>query len=129
MSEIRIVLPGSVKSKKNSKQVSSRGRGRRAVVLPSKAYAQWEGEARRAAAMQLYEINLPMHPVLKTEHLHIEAHCYCKGPLPDLSGALESIGDCLEGICYENDRQIVSWDGSRVHHDKDNPRTEVIVRW
>lgn len=25
--------------------------------------------------------------------------------------------------------QIVSWDGSRLHHDKDNPRTEITVRW
>jgi hypothetical protein len=30
---------------------------------------------------------------------------------------------------WANDAQIKSWDGSRVHHDPGNPRTEVIVRW
>lgn len=26
-----------------------------------------------------------------------------------------------------NDKQIISWDGSRLHHDLKNPRTEVEV--
>jgi hypothetical protein len=48
---------------------------------------------------------------------------------PDLSGTLESIGDALEGYVWANDTQIESWDGSRLHHDIENPRTEIIVRW
>jgi hypothetical protein len=35
----------------------------------------------------------------------------------------------MEGIIWENDKQIISWDGSRLHHDKANPRTEITVRW
>jgi Holliday junction resolvase RusA-like endonuclease len=61
--------------------------------------------------------------------VRVEVHAYYKGPKPDLSGCLESVGDCLEGIIWANDGEIMSWDGSRVHHDLDNPRTEVIVKW
>ena len=42
---------------------------------------------------------------------------------------LEGVGDCFEGIVWKNDRQIISWDGSRLFHDKDNPRTELKVSW
>ena len=57
----------------------------------------------------------------------IETHFFYKGQRPDLSGACESIGDCLQGIVYADDRQIESWDGSRCIHDLQNPRTEVII--
>ena len=43
--------------------------------------------------------------------------------------ALESIGDALEGLVWVNDKQIMSWDGSRLFHDLNNPRTEITVRW
>jgi hypothetical protein len=33
----------------------------------------------------------------------------------------------MEGVIYENDEQIESWDGSRRIHDKINPRTEIEV--
>jgi Holliday junction resolvase RusA-like endonuclease len=49
--------------------------------------------------------------------------------MPDLSGVMESIGDCLEGIVFMNDQQIVSWDGSRLYRDKENPRTVVRISW
>jgi len=86
-------------------------------VLPSEAYQRWE----RAAASALVGLKPVAEPV------HVLATIYYRGRRPDLSGALESIGDCLEGICWENDGQIVSWDGSRLHHDPKNPRTRVEV--
>lgn len=125
MSEIRLTLPGSIKSKKNSKQIIMVGGKhcpKRPIMIPSKAHKAWEDEARKAACKSAIVPPLDC-PV------EIEAHFFCKGQLPDLSGALESLGDCLEGIIYQDDGLIFSWDGSRVHHDKDNPRTEVTVRW
>lgn len=118
--EISITLPGSIRSKKNSKRVFSCGRFTR--VLPSKAYEEWEKQAHAHAFYHRLKI-------IASGEIHVEAHFYYAGPRPDLSGCLESVGDCLEGIVWANDRQIVSWDGSRLHHDKDNPRTEIIVRW
>jgi Holliday junction resolvase RusA-like endonuclease len=119
--EIFITLPGSIKSKKNSKRIYACGRFKR--VLPSKAYEAWEKEARRCAKPEGRDVRPLTCPVSVT------ANIFYKGPKPDLSGCLESIGDALEGVIWEDDGQIISWDGSRLIHDKDNPRTEVIVRW
>jgi Holliday junction resolvase RusA-like endonuclease len=59
--------------------------------------------------------------------VEVRVTAYYKGQRPDLSGVCESVGDCLEGIAWENDRQIESWDGSRLYHDKKDPRTIVEV--
>jgi len=120
MPEISITLPGSIRSKKNSKRIFARGKIK--MVLPSKAYEAWEAEARKEAWKDaiIPPLDCPVE---------VTAVCYCKGQLPDLSGALESVGDCLEGIVWADDKVIYSWDGSRIIHDKDNPRTEVKVRW
>ena len=120
-----LTIPGSIRAKKNSKQlimVGGKNCPRRPVAIPSKAYKAWESEARKVA--WLSAITTPL-----TCPVWIEAHFFIKGPLPDLSGACESLGDCLEGILYENDAQIFSWDGSRLHHDLKNPRTEITIRW
>jgi len=119
MPEISLTLPGSIRSKKNSKRIFARGKFK--TVLPSQAYELWESEARKRVWPQA------IIPPL-TCPVEVTAVCYCKGVLPDLSGALESVGDCLEGIVWANDKQIVSWDGSRVFRDK-NPRTEITVKW
>lgn len=116
---MNIVLPGSIRSKKNSKRVFCRGK--RPIVLPSKAYEAWENQARLSLAVQLRG----MKPI--TENVYIKALIYYKGPRPDLSGCLESIGDCCEGFIFVNDRQIVSWDGSRLFHDIGEPRTEIEI--
>ena len=120
MNKITLIIPGSIRSKKNSKRVFSCGRFTR--VLPSKAYEEWEKQAHAHAWYHKPKI-------IASGEIHVEAHFFYAGPRPDLSGCLESVGDCLEGIVWANDRQIVSWDGSRLHHDKDNPRTEITVRW
>jgi len=123
--ELKITIPGSVVSKKNSKRVvlvGGKNVPRRPMVLPSKAYEEWEKHARQAAWL------VARIPPITTD-CHVEAHFYYKGNQPDLSGAMESIADCLEGILWANDKQIMAWDGSRLHHDKYCPRTEVTVRW
>lgn len=116
MNELKLILPGSIRSKKNSKRIFSTGRF--TCVLPSKAYCEWE----KIVRAQFVNCEPIKHPV------SVEAHIYYKGQRPDLSGALESIGDALEGIIWDNDRQIESWDGSRLHHDLQNPRTELIIK-
>lgn len=125
MDELMITLPGSIRSKKNSKQIIMVGGKhcpKRPVMIPSKAHKAWEDAARKAAWP--FAIIPPL-----TCPVHIEAHFYTNGITPDLSGCLESLGDALEGIIYQDDKQIYSWDGSRVTAEKDNPRTEVKVRW
>ncbi len=121
MNELKITIPGSVRSKKNSKRIFACGRFKK--VLPSKAYEAWEKEARQQFIVDHFRF-----PVITTP-CHVEARFYFKGQKPDLSGAMESVGDCLEGLVWEDDTLIESWDGSRMVHDKDQPRSEIVVRW
>jgi len=48
---------------------------------------------------------------------------------PDLVGLLQATGDILEeaGV-IANDRNIVSWDGSRIAGVSPNPRAEIELR-
>lgn len=119
---MKVILPDTIRSKKNSKQIVTIGgvnSPRKTIILPSKAYKKWELQARKVAKMQVRET--------LTGPVEVKALIYYKGRRPDLSGALESIGDCLEGICWDDDIQIVSWDGSRLIHDLKDPRTVVHV--
>jgi Holliday junction resolvase RusA-like endonuclease len=122
MKTITYTIPGSIRSKKNSKRIIHVGTFSK--LIPSKAYLDWEKQARAAMWVQKADPDLPLICLV-----HVEAHFFFRGPQPDLSGCLESIADCLEGILWADDRQIESWDGSRLHHDLNNPRTEVTVRW
>jgi Holliday junction resolvase RusA-like endonuclease len=118
--QIKVILPGCLRIKKNSKRIFGMGGFKK--VLPSKGYEAWEEQAR--AALWGHAIVPPI-----TWPVSVEAHIYFRGQRPDLSGCMESIGDCLEGIIWADDRQIESWDGSRMHHDLKNPRTEITVTW
>ncbi len=140
---IKLTLPGSVKSKKNSKQIIPlRSKGNKPTwfqfyfrvkgglrkwmfanmtIQPSKAYDKWETAARESLYSQGWRLKV------LTVAIQVKATIYFKGQRPDLSGSMESIGDCLEGIVWENDRQIESWDGTRLIHCLDHPRTEVEV--
>ena len=95
------------------------------TVLPSKAYEKWEDAAQWFVKSEIVGMApFPLEcPVL------VRAICYYKGPEPDLSGCEESVGDAFEGILWANDKQIMSWDGSRKRHDLKNPRTVITVRW
>lgn len=123
---ITITLPGSIRSKKNSKRpvtVGGKHMPKRTILLPSKAYQAWEKSARKAAMAQLP----PLHRAVMEGPVHVRVTAYYKGAKPDLSGILESVGDCLEGLLWADDSQIVSWDGSRAYHDLQDPRTVVEV--
>jgi len=116
---LKLTIQGSIRSKKNSKRIFGNGKFKK--VLPSKAYLLWEGAAQASVFEQIGRI-----PLL-TEPIWVNAQIYYKGQQPDLSGCMESVGDAFEGILWENDSQIKSWDGSRLIHDKANPRVELEV--
>ena len=118
---LHLILPGSIRSKKNSKRPIKAGN--RFKLIPSKAYLKWEKEARQSAWTQLPPGNFP-----HDRPVQVQVIAFYKGPRPDGSGILESVGDCLEGIVWLNDNQIDYWLGPDRIHDKKNPRTEVWVR-
>lgn len=116
---VRVTLPGSIRSKKNSKRIFKQGKFTR--VLPSKAYIEWEKKARSMVGW--------IYPEGFSSPVSVNAQIYYKGQQPDLSGCLESIGDAMESCLWSNDKNIYSWDGSRLHHDLKNPRTELTVEY
>lgn len=122
MNKVSFVIPGMIRIKKNSRRIF--GKGRKKTNLPSEAYMEWESSARNRFIMMC---RAPF-PVFAC-NCHVQAVFYYTGQEFDLSGALESIGDCFEKLLWKNDRQIVSWDGSRKYRVKDNPRVEIMVEW
>ena len=127
------VIPGTLRIKKNSRRIINvwqkrRGQKSRKIpkIIPSEAYIRWEKEARASLANELRVRGGNFFPI--SGPVWVEAVMYYSGQRFDLSGALESVGDAFEDYLWENDKQIVSWDGSRVEHDKSNPRTVLTVR-
>lgn len=94
----------------------------RIVLVSSPQYQKWEKEARESLTTLKTPHELPI-----TTSVAIAVDAYYKGQRPDLTGVLESIGDCLEGIIWKNDRQIDRILSATITHDKENPRTEVLV--
>lgn len=121
MARIEILLPDNLRIKKNSKRIYARGKFKR--VLPSEAYVEWERQAR----VDFINNHFAFPPI--TTPCSVCATIFYKGQRPDLSGAMESVGDCLQGLAWEDDKLIESWDGTRLVKDNGNPRTEIVVEW
>jgi len=110
-------IPGTIRIKKNSRRIFPKKGGKGIINLPSKAYKEWEEMVRWHVISRLDPHWEPSKGLV-----HVRFVAYYKGPKPDLSGAMESVGDAFEGMLCEDDTQIESWDGSRLIHDKANPR-------
>jgi len=118
--EARLIIPGQPATKKNS-QVA-RCVGGKPVVLQSKAYRAYEKMALKALlACPRAEF---LGPVAVTV-------CYWlkDNRRPDLTNLLQATADILEkaGVITD-DREIVSWDGSRIMGTSPNPRAEITIR-
>jgi hypothetical protein len=124
MSEISLHIPCEIRSKKNSKRIFTNPHSRRKIVIPSEGYEKWRVDAQKWAVMSIDRSVFPLD-----EPCSVCAVIYYKGNRPDLSGALESIGDVFEGLLWKNDKHIMSWDGSRLWKDNAFPRIELKVRW
>jgi len=114
-------IPGTIRIKKNSRRIYGFGKFKK--NLPSKAYETWELQARALFVMKHFGFPTFTRPC------HVKAMFYYRGPEFDLHGAMESIADAMEGLVWNDDKQIVSWDWSRKERDKANPRTYVEVTW
>jgi len=140
MKELKLIIPGTVRIKKNHKipiGIPSKNQTRwkyffgakgwlsaQVILISSSQYQKWEKEARIAIQPFLDREDMPT-----SEAVAIIVHVYFKGREPDLTGALESIGDCLQGCVWVNDSQIKRIMSATITHDKENPRTEITVRY
>jgi Holliday junction resolvase RusA-like endonuclease len=118
IAEFTIPLPP--RTKKNSQRlVVINGRPR---ILPSKLYKEYEANC------------LPFMPHVKglNRPLNVQAVYYMptrrKVDLCNLHEALCDILVHYNVVDDDNSSIIATMDGSRVEYDKENPRTEVIIR-
>lgn len=110
-------------SKKNSQQIITNNRTGRPMVIPSKAYRDYEKNA------LWFLTPKPKNPIDFPVNLkclfYMPTHRKC-----DLVNMLECIQDVLvkAGILLDDNFAIVeSVDGSQILYDKDNPRTEILI--
>jgi len=115
----RLVIPGQPVTKKNS-QVA-RCVGGKPLVLQSKSYRAYEKAALKS--LMEYQGERFSGPVEVTVHYWLKDN-----RRPDLNNLMAATADILEkaGV-IRNDRDIVSWDGSRIMGVSHNPRVEIII--
>lgn len=130
MKKIKLTLYGTPRSKKNSLRAFKN------VVLPSKAYGEYEKECHR-------QIDL-MHLAEITEDVEVKALYYLKDRRKvDLHNLMQATADIIshkrkringkmaviKPLILADDSLIKSWDGTRIMGiDKENPRTEIIIK-
>ena len=122
MKEIKFTIPLAPVTKKNSQRIVRCGEYSK--ILPSKAYVQYERDA---------GYFLPRSG--KKHAQPCEVVCLFYMPTKrrvDLTNLLEAIDDVLVkyGVLKDDNSEIItSHDGSRVLYDKNNPRTEVVIKF
>jgi len=115
-----LVIESAPRTKKNSLQRVKRGK--RIFTVGSDAHRIWEQKA-------TWQLRTQWHESPWQCPVEVTALVYREKAIGDLVGFLQAIGDVLEkGGVIENDRQIASWDGSRLLKDTDRPRVEVEIR-
>lgn len=120
---IEFVIPVRPATKKNSGQIVMRGKY--PILIPSKNYLQFEKsclpylkEVKDTAGVINYPVNVQCTFFTETKR---------KIDLPNL---LNAIDDAMvkSGLIIDDNRDIIAGhDGSRVYHDKFNPRIEIVI--
>lgn len=118
---IKIVIPLQPISKKNSQQIFINSKTGKPFIAPSKKYKEYEN----AAAWFIPKRMTIDKPVNVKCLFFMKNRQKC-----DLTNMLEAIDDVLVkcGLLADDNYTIVqSHDGSRIMHDKENPRTEIYI--
>ena len=120
---MRVVIPIEPATKKNSPRIVRAGAF--AKVLPSERFTAYQN----ACAQYLLPVR-PEKPV--NERVEVVCLFYRKTKRRvDLTNLLEAVDDVLVyyGILADDNANIIaSHDGSRVHLDREHPRTEITIR-
>lgn len=122
---ISFVIPSAPRTKKTSNRIVRVGRFQK--VLPSKAFVEWNAIAqiylnrvRSASPMWLRDS--------RGRRVNCAALFYRKTNVGDATGYYQALADALqEARIVENDKLIVTWNGSQLLKDAANPRIEVTL--
>ena len=125
--EWRLVVSGPPRTKKTSNRIFQVGRKcpvchkGTAKVMPSEAWTNWAASASVSRLM-------PLPWRTPTGSVNVAALFYRDANIGDATGYYQGLADLLEarGV-LANDRQAVTWDGSRLLIDRVRPRVEVVL--
>ena len=120
---IKFTLPIRPVTKKNSGQIISVGGFPR--LIPSKQYLQFEKDCQPYFKQVLNQIGQIYYPINLQAVFYVETKR--RIDLPNLLNAVDDAMVKSELILDDNRDIIASHDGSRVYHDKFNPRIEIEI--
>jgi len=119
--EYKFIIPGNPVTKKNSPQIFRNKKTGRPFVSPSDQYKEYE----KGAGWFLKPIGID-YPV------NVKCVYYMQTRRKvDLGNLLAATCDILVKygvLADDNSGIVVSHDGSRVEHDRENPRVEIEIR-
>lgn len=114
------------RTKKNHMQLVTLKTGRQ-MLIPSKAYKQFEKEALKNLMISELPKYIPISEPINLKCIFYKDKDYKS----DLAGYIQAIQDVLvkaKIISDDNHKIIVSTDGSKVQLDRNNPRIEIEIR-
>lgn len=117
---IHITIPLEPRTKKNSQQIIPNRATGRYMIIPSKAYKEFEKEAVK---------HLPKLKISSPVNVRCVYYMSTKRRV-DLVNLEEATLDLLvkgETLMDDNCRVVAAMDGSYVDYDKANPRTEIWI--
>ena len=120
---IKFTLPIRPVTKKNSGQIITVGGFPR--MIPSKQYLQFEKDCQPYFKQVLNQIGQIYYPINLQAVFYVETKR--RIDLPNLLNAVDDAMVKSELILDDNRDIIASHDGSRVYHDKFNPRIEIEI--
>lgn len=122
---IQFTVWGSPRTKKTSNRLVVAGH--RTRILPSKAWERW---VKTAPILRGTNRDEPVRQVLGVpdKPYNVCATFYRDARRGDAIGFYQGLADLLEkrGV-ISDDKFFVSWDGSRLEIDRENPRVEVTL--
>lgn len=117
---LTLTIPGIPRTKKNSGRIVPIG-GRH-ILLPSEAWQTWADAV--VPAIKAWATRQRLQPISRP--VNCAAVFFRDALRGDAVGFYQGLADVLQhaGI-VENDKHIVSWDGSRLRKDASRPRVEL----
>jgi len=119
---VALIIPGAPRTKKNSLRRKMVGKFLKS--LPSEAWCKWREDV-LPRLMQWARQNKHA-PIARP--VNCAALFYRDALRGDACGYYQGLGDVLqEAGIVADDKWIVSWDGSRLRKDADDPRVEFVL--
>lgn len=120
--KLTMTIYGNPKTKKNNSRIITNHKTGRPMVIPSRAYKEYEFECGKQLVGKGLHIDYPVN--LKAVYYRKDRR---RVDLSNLHEALQDILVKYDVLSDDNFTVVVAHDGSRVEIDKENPRTEIEI--